>query len=297
MESFFGARQAGFRPLLVGLTLASCVLLGIEKAGVGWLQPVRSVLGTAVVPVQYLAESPGSLAEFLVEFFSVRSRLMRENDELRREVLRLEAEATRNAPILAENDRLRELHNSRARLPDDVLIAELIEVLPDPSRQAIIIDKGSTDGVAIDQAVIDSAGVFGQVVETTAITSRVLLITDPAHSVPVVVERSDVRAIASGGGKGSHLVQYVPSIADIVEGDRLLSSGLGRRFPYGYPVGVVNWVVKDPTQQYAQVSWTPSAALDRSRHVLVVLGKRERAERPASDGAEDGNAELGESVD
>ena len=103
--------------------------------------------------------------------------------------------------------------------------------------------------MAIDQAVIDSAGVFGQVVGTTPITSRVLLITDPTHSVPVVVERTDVRAIAAGGGKGPHLVQYVPSVTDIVEGDRLVSSGLGRRFPYGYPVGVVNWVVKDPTQQ------------------------------------------------
>ena len=283
MESLFGARQAGVRPLLVGLTLASCVLLGIEKAGVGWLQPVRSVLGTAVVPVQYVARSPYDVTEFLVEFFSTRDRLMARNAELRRELLRLNAETARSAAIQIENDRLRELFNSRSRLPDDVLIAELIEVMPDPSRQEIVIDKGSADGVAIDQAVIDSAGVFGQVVGTTPITSRVLLITDPTHSVPVVVERTDVRAIAAGGGKGPHLVQYVPSVTDIVEGDRLVSSGLGRRFPYGYPVGVVNWVVKDPTQQYAQVGWTPTAALDRSRYVLVVLGKREGDESAESD--------------
>ena len=133
MESLFGARQAGVRPLLVGLTLASCVLLGIEKAGVGWLQPVRSVLGTAVVPVQYVARSPYDVTEFLVEFFSTRDRLMARNAELRRELLRLNAETARSAAIQIENDRLRELFNSRSRLPDDVLIAELIEVMPDPS--------------------------------------------------------------------------------------------------------------------------------------------------------------------
>ena len=281
METLFGGQQAQVRPMLLGLTLASCVLLGIEKAGVGWLQPVRSALATAVVPIQYIANSPRSVTSALREFLSTRDRLIRRNAQLEQELLLLKAETARNDALRVENDRLRELFNSRARLPDDVLIAELIEVNPDRTRQEIVIDKGGNDGVAVGQAVIDSAGVFGQVVEITPFTGRVLLLTDPAHSIPVLVVRSDVRAIASGGGKGRHWLKDVPLMTDIVAGDQLVSSGLGRRFPFGYPVGVVDSVVRSPQQNLAQVGWIPNATLDRSRHVLVVLGERDDVERIA----------------
>ncbi|MDE0658882.1 MAG: rod shape-determining protein MreC [Gammaproteobacteria bacterium] len=289
MASLFGARQAQVRPLLLGLTLASCVLLGIEKAGLGWLLPVRSVLATMVVPVQYVAESPHIAMDHLIEFFSARSRLMRRNASLERELLMARSETARTDAILAENDRLRELFNLPARLPDDLLIAELIEVIPDPTRYEIVVDKGGAHGVAVGQAVIDSAGVFGQVVETTPLTGRVLLVTDPSHAIPVQVIRSKVFAIASGGGKGPHLLDNPPVTTDIVAGDNLVSSGLGRRFPRDYPVGVVTRVVKDPTQQYAQVVWEPSAELARSRLVLVVLGGRQDAE-PSTDAV----AEIGD---
>lgn len=273
MDTLFGARQTQVRPLLLGLTLASCVLLGIEKADVGWLKPVRSLLATAVVPVQYVAESPYIAAGILQDFYSTRTRLMQRNAALERELLRLKAAASRSDAIFAENGRLRELFDSRARLRDDVLIAELIEEIPDLTRQEVVIDKGTANGVAVGQAVIASTGVFGQIVETTPLTSRVLLITDPAHSIPVQVVGSGVRAIAAGGGLGPHLLEYVAATTSLTKGDRLVSSGLGRRFPFGYPVGVVDWVVMDPAQPYAQVGWVPSAALDRSRDVLVVLGE------------------------
>lgn len=287
--TLFEAPQSQVRPLLLGLTLASCVLLGIEKAGVGWLQPARSVLATAVIPVLYVAESPYRVTEIVGEFFSTRNRLVRRNAALERELLLLKAETARGDAILAENDRLRELFNSRARLPDDVLIAELIEIVPDLARHEIVIDKGDANGVAVGQAVIDSAGIFGQVVETAPFTSRVLLITDPAHSIPVQVMGSNLLTVASGGGKGPHLVDDVPVTTGIAKGDRLVSSGLGRRFPFGYPVGVVAWVEKDPTKPYAQVGWVPSAELARSRNVLVVLGERDEespeqsANKPAAE--------------
>lgn len=284
MESLFGVRQGQVRPLLLGLTLASCVLLGIEKAGIGWLVPVRSVLSTVVVPVQYVAESPYRATRHLVEFFSTRDRLVRRNAALERELLHMKAIGARIDAISAENDRLRELLNSRARLPDDVLIAELIEVIPDSTRREIVVDKGGAHGVAVGQAVIDSTGVFGQVVETTPLTSRVLLVTDPSHAIPVQVIRSKVFAIASGGGRGPNLLDDVSVTTDIVVGDDLVSSGLGRRFPRDYPVGVVTRVDKDPALPYAQVTWEPSAALARARHVLVVLGERQD-EEPSETGS------------
>jgi rod shape-determining protein MreC len=98
-----------------------------------------------------------------------------------------------------------------------------------------------------------------------------MLLVDAAHAVPVQVNRNDIRSIAAGTGRMDRLeLEYVPITADIREGDLLVSSGLGGHFPRGYPVGKVVSVIVDPTQPYAQVVARPLAALDRSRHVLLV---------------------------
>ena len=276
IETLFGERESRVHPLLLALTLVSCVLFAMEKVGFSWLAEARALLGTAVAPIHYAASSPYRLGGSVVEFLSTRDRLVSRNAELEHELLRLGADAARYDAVVEENDRLRELFSSRARLPDDVLIAELIEIGPNPARQEVVIDKGRTSGVAVGQPVIDSSGVFGQVVETTAITSRVLLVTDPTHAIPVQVRRNDMRAIASGGGGSENMLVNIPVTADIVVGDRLVSSGLGRRFPFGYPVGEVSFVVRDQTQQFAQVGWTPEASLDTSHHVLVVRGESQQ---------------------
>ena len=131
-------------------------------------------------------------------------------------------------------------------------------------------------GNRIGQAVIDSEGLFGQIVEVDRATSRVLLITDASHAVPVQVNRNGVRSIAAGSGQLDLLVlENVPISADIVQGDLIETSGLGGRFPQGYPVGYVEAVLVEPTASYAEVSVRPTALLDRSRHVLVVLEEAE----------------------
>ena len=113
---------------------------------------------------------------------------------------------------------------------------------------------------------------MGQVIEVSAVTSRVLLITDATHSIPVQVNRNGVRAIAEGSGSLASLeIHHVAATTDIREGDLLVSSGLGGRFPVGYPVASVVAVDRDPGQAFARISARPRAALDRSRHVLLVF--------------------------
>jgi len=135
--------------------------------------------------------------------------------------------------------------------------------------------------------VIDEAGLFGQVVETTAITSNVRLVTDPSHAVPVYVLRNDVRAIAVGDGFGNLTLKYAAATLDVRVGDELNCSGLGGRFPYGYPVGVVTGTTQDAAEPFLRTTIKPRAALDRSRHLLVLTGiPRDRARvdgAPSSD--------------
>ena len=246
----------------------SCIFLGVD-AKTPLLAPLRSAIATVVDPLYFVAAAPYLVADDVARALSSRARLTARNAELERELLRLRGEVSRYNDVLTENERLRELFDSQARLADDVMIAELVA----SSVQAleIVIDKGRLSNVSAGLAVIDSSGLFGQVVETSAFASRVLLITDRRHAVPVRVLRNDVRAIAVGDGEGSLLLKDVAITLDIREGDRLVSSGLGGRFPSGYPVGVVESVGRDPAEPFADILVRPSAALDRARQVLVVF--------------------------
>ena len=247
------------------------MLISLE-ATTRFLDPVRSALATFLVPLNAIAESPYMLGGELSDVAVTHTTLVDRNAELERQMLALSQAAQQYQVLLAENGRLRELLGSRARLPQDVRIAEIVGVVPTPNTLQVIIDKGTNAGVEVGQAVIDAQGLFGQVVEVTAITSRVLLIADRDHAVPVEVNRNGVRSVLGGTGRIDRLVlEFVPVTADILKGDLLVSSGLGGRFPRGYPVGVVDSVIVDNTSNFAEIVVRPSAALDRTRHVLVVL--------------------------
>jgi len=236
------------------------------------LRYARSVMEVAVAPIFWVADIPSRLADWNEEHLVSRSNLLEQNERLRRENLVLQGRSHQMASLQAENVRLRALLNSSALLRDDVLVAELIGVSPDPVRHQLVLNKGEGDAVFVGQPLIDADGLLGQIVEVSPITSRALLITDATHSIPVQVNRNGVRAIAEGTGSLTLLeIRHVSATTDIREGDLLVTSGLGGRFPVGYPVAVVNEIVRDPGEAFARITATPSAALERSRHVLLVF--------------------------
>lgn len=255
----------------------SVVLIVLETT-TRLLEPARSVIATAVDPLRLVADLPYRLSRQVGDVASSRGELQRRNAELERRLLELSGAALQLEALAAENDRLRELLGSRARLPDEVLIAEIVGVLPAVQTHQVVIDKGAAAGVAPGDAVIDASGLFGQVVEVGRYSSRVMLVTDVNHAVPVQVNRNGVRSIAGGTGQIDELqLENVPITADIEVGDLMETSGLAGRFPPGYPVGIVTSVAVEPTAAYAAVSVRPLAALDRSRHVLVVLSNAVQA--------------------
>ena len=236
------------------------------------LATTRSFLNVLAAPIYWLADIPARALEWSQTNIQSRSQLLEENEKLNRENLVLEGRSHQMAALRAENVRLRSLLNSAALVQDDVLVAELIGVSPDPMRHQLILNKGSRDKVYTGQPLIDADGLLGQVVAVSERSSRVLLITDSTHAIPVQVNRNGVRVIAEGtGALGALEIHHVAATTDIEEGDLLVTSGLGGRFPVGYPVAVVTKIERDPGQSFATVEARPSAALDRSRYVLLVF--------------------------
>jgi rod shape-determining protein MreC len=248
------------------------IALILVDARFATLQPLRSHLSLLLTPVYYMANLPVRAWDTGYQLVSSRLDLLAENERLRAEALLIKRKLQKLATLTEQNVRLRELLNSSSLVDERVLVAELVGVDPNPFTQRILINRGERDGVFLGQPVLDAAGLMGQVVEVTPYTARVLLITDITHSLPVQVNRNGLRAIASGTGNNEWLeLRFIGDTADIRLGDILVSSGLGQRFPAGYPVGRVISVSQDPAKPFADVRVTPTAQLSRSRYMLLVF--------------------------
>ena len=244
----------------------------VTDARLSVLQPVRAQLGMILMPIYYVAELPVRAWENVHTQLTSRADLIAENERLRAESLLTQRKLQKLAALTEQNVRLRELLNSSSLVDERVLVAELVGVDPNPFTQRIMIDKGERDGVFLGQPVLDATGLMGQVVEVMPFNSRVLLITDVSHSLPVQVNRNGLRAIATGTGNSDWLeLRHVSDTADIRIGDIMVSSGLGQRFPAGYPVGRVVSVEQDPVEPFAIVKVAPTAQLNRSRYLLLVF--------------------------
>ena len=222
----------------------------------------------------WLSNLPGKAQQWVDKRLMSRERLLQENESLRTENLILKRKLQLNASLAAEKVHLRQLLNAAEFIEDRVLIAELIGVSPDLSSHWVLINRGATHGVYRGQTLLDTQGIMGQVVTVGQHSAKVLLVTDATHALPVQINRNGVRLIAEGVGRLDQLrLPHVAITEDIVEGDLLVSSGLGQRFPVGYPVAEVIKVVRDPSNAFAQVTAKPTANINRRRHVLLVFDR------------------------
>ena len=268
------------------MLLASIGLISIDgsipradKIGQAWaptpfqaaLISIRGGLLTLTSPVFAVAAAPYQLSEFVTDISTDRSSVLQQRDHFQTQLLLLQQQQQRFIYLQQENTRLRQLLGSRAQLPSEVTIAEIIGVSPNPQRAELLLDKGRADGVSSGQAVVDAHGVFGQVLEVAADSSWILLITDRDHAIPVRNSRTGVRMILGGiGGSDALVLEDLPASTDIFSGDLIETSGLGGRFPVGYPVGVVTRLGSVQDSPYLNAMVKPAAALSKVGHVLIV---------------------------
>lgn len=236
-----------------------------------YLSGLRTGLAVTLRPLEMLVSAPFDFSRSLSETFSSRSELLDENRELQERALVRSAALQRMAALEAENARLRALLDSTAKVGDDMLIAEIVSVDMNPFRNMIVINKGGRDGVTVGQAMIDADGVVGQIIRDRYFSAEAMLVTDVDHALPVELARNRLRSIAVGTGELDRLaLPFLPRNADVQEGDLLITSGLGGKFPPGYPVAVVRGIRSTAGEPFLDVDAEPLAALNRIREVLVI---------------------------
>jgi len=235
------------------------------------LGEIRDTLSLGVYPLQWIVDAPLRFSHKIQGYFQTHRDLMQENEQLREAQLIQSGRLQQFAALEAENTRLRVLLQSSERRSELLMVAEIMQVDKDPFNHRIVLDKGKRDQVIVGQPIIDAQGILGEVMEVHPFTSCAILISDASHAVPVENVRNGVRGILVGTGSIDNLeLQYVPTTADIQVGDTLVTSGLGGRYPSGYPVGVIHQIKYDPGESFASVYVKPSAHLDRGHQVLLI---------------------------
>ena len=231
----------------------------------------RNILQTVVYPVMFISTIPREMIRGVTGSMEMSSNLQTDNESLRQENLLLHSRLEKLHSLEADNRRLKRLLGQSEQIAEHVLLAELVEVSLEPYTQKISLNKGSSDDVYVGQPVINGDGVIGQVVHTSQFQSTVTLLTDPGSAIPVMVMRNGLRGVLFGTGVRNKLAMpYLTADADIRIGDLLISSGMGGRFPTGYPVATVTEVRQDPSDEFLTINTLPVTQLDHGREVLLI---------------------------
>jgi rod shape-determining protein MreC len=276
-------RNTGYGLRLVILCLLSVAVMVLDHNN-EHLKSMRQILSAAVHPIRLVIDAPFSLGHWIGDSLATRDELTEENRRLTEKNLIQSARLQRYVALEAENTRLRALLDSTAKVSGRVLIGEIMSVDMNPFRHRITINKGSNEGAYVGQALIDADGIIGQVVRDQFFSAEALLITDIDHALPVEIVRSRLRTIAMGSGDLERLsLPFLPRNADVVDGDILVTSGLGGTFPPGYPVGIINKISGDSGEPFLSVSARPAASLNRIREVLLIWPDPDAAQRAAAE--------------
>jgi rod shape-determining protein MreC len=249
--------------LSIGLVLAD-TSLHISKE-------IRVSVDTLMGPLYSVANTPSVLTSALHQQMRTRYQLVEDNRRLQETLMILKGELLKYAQMKQENEKLRALLGSPIQSDSRVEVAEIMSVATDPFEQRIVINKGKLAGVYEGQPLIGEDGIIGQITDVSPNMSRAILISDRKHSIPVRNIRNDIRGIASGTGQVDMLIMDdLPRNVDIKVGDLLVTSGLGGKFPRGYPVARVVEYSADNGTGFAEVKARPIEDLNRIRYVLLM---------------------------
>lgn len=241
--------------------------------------PIHRMFSCVIYPIQYAMDVPIRALRWASMTWTSKQNLIAENETLRHQQLYLQNQNMQSLRLQDENIALKKLLDLSQSLKHRSMAADVLAVNTGHTRHVVIINKGKQAGVMLGQLVLDTEGVMGQVIDVGLRTSTILLITDANSAVPVLIQRTGEKAILNGTNNPNYLsLIHLPKTVSIQEGDILLTSGLGRQYPAGYPVGVVKSVKLLPGEDFIHVSVRPLTSLARNQLVLLVWPDERKTE-------------------
>ena len=269
MTPIFGRGPSLQFRLFIAVMVSASLMLADSRLNA--FSDVRYLLNSFVAPIHYAANLPRTMFDGMYERFNSRNTLMLENQTLKQEMFMQSSNLLLMEQLKQENSRLRNLLGSPFIRDERKMVTEVMAVDSAPYTHQVMIDKGQIDGVYEGQPVISDKGIVGQINYVGAHNSRVLLLTDPNNSIPVQVVRNDIRVIASGKGHLDTMqLEHIPTNTDVEVGDLLVTSGLGGRYPEGYPVGYISNIDNDNKRPFASIDLETTVEFDKLRYLLLV---------------------------
>ena len=236
-----------------------------------YLEGIRQVTAVVLYPLQRAVQLPGEAISWLGDYFASKRALAEENAALKADLVAHSLSSQEFSRLRDENASLRALLEIEKRYPGSATAVEVLYMGRDPFTQKVFVNRGSDAGIRAGEAVIDDAGVVGQVTRVFPAMAEVTLVTDKEHAVPVRIERSGVRSVFFGAGAGRPPeLRFMAPTADIRPGDRLVTSGIDGTYPPGLAVARVEAVDRDSGQVFARITVRPLAGADRSTHLLIL---------------------------
>ena len=259
---------SGLRIILIFMLSSGMMYLDFQG---NYTDRLRSYLSVAVLPIQVAANAPKKIINNLKNKLSDRESILTENQLLKKENIQLYSKVQQTYKLEAENKRLFELLKAKPEDDKSFIFADIISVNQDNDKHQIIINKGSMDGIKLGAAIADSKGIIGHIFRDQVLASEVLLISDPEHGIPIKVARNGLRAIAIGIGSYDEIIlNNLPNNSDIKVNDVLITSGLGGRYPEGYPVAIISKIERVKGDSYLSIGAKPIANLKNINEVLVI---------------------------
>lgn len=269
---------------LVLLGLLAILLMSVDKR-LNIAQPIRSTISVMLTPLSWLSLQPGRAATAMGAYLS-------RVDEARDAVLQYQTRTIGQAQrlqqveqLMQENAHLRQLMDLRDTSASAAKAVQVLYETSDPYTQHIVVDKGQLSGIVSGSAVMDVAGVVGQITRVYPLVSEVTVLTDRDQSIPVMNARTGQRYVAFGDPVmlgGSLELRFVPASADVQQGDLLTTSGIDGIYPAGLHVGRVQRIDRRIDTAFAKVYATPMASA-RGRHLLILPPAKDMPAKPVAE--------------
>ncbi len=259
--------------VLFALLLSSLFLL--PKQSRGFFQALATPLGQILaLPLEGLASVDRSVRDLWDEYIAVR-KIRDENRALRKEIRALRAQNAELRERASASERLAGLLELKEQQFPQTVAAQVLGRDTSNWYRALIVDKGERDGVREEMGVIAPAGVVGRVVKTTASTALVLLLTDPSNAIAALIQRTRDEGIVEGTAQGLARIKYVPLLARVQAGDRVVTSGLTGNFPKGLAIGAITSIEKAEGDLFQAATIAPEVDFSRLEEVLVLTSAPE----------------------